>query len=52
MLAYLCKNCDKFTIFGYINKYEERFCCVECYKKYCEKHNYKFDIKDIYEVEL
>lgn len=50
MIAYVCKYCGKFTVFGYVNKYDEHFCSEKCYKKYCEFNNYNYDNKDISEI--
>ena len=47
MLAYMCKYCGQFTILGYENDYDEHFCSLECYKKYCNKNDYTYDPEDI-----
>jgi len=38
--GYNCKQCKKITVDGYINEFNEHFCCEKCYKNYCEAHNY------------
>ena len=43
MLAYICKNCELFTVLGYVNEYHEHFCTIECYEEYCRKNNYTYN---------
>lgn len=44
MLAYMCKNCGKFTFKGLVNEFEEHFCNKRCYEKYCEKQQYTINL--------
>lgn len=50
MLVYMCRNCRQFTIKPLINEFEEAFCCEECYKKYCEKHNYVIQLDHLLRI--
>lgn len=47
MLAYICENCGQFTLLGYENSYEEHFCSIDCYEKYCKNHGYEFQAEHI-----
>jgi hypothetical protein len=51
MLAYPCKYCKRFTVLGYVNKYDEHFCTEACYQKYCNDHNYNYNPEDIWEID-
>ena len=41
MLFYICKNCGIVTLVPMINKFNEAFCCENCYKKYCKRNDYE-----------
>ena len=50
MIAYMCKNCGKFTIAGYINEFNEHFCTETCYKTYCKNHKHEPNMKHIWKL--
>lgn len=50
MLAFTCENCRRFSIKGYKNEYEEYFCSITCYEKYCEKNGFKSQLSNLKEV--
>lgn len=49
VLAYCCKECGRFTILGYENEFDEHFCSLDCYKKYCENNGYDYNPEHIHE---
>ena len=50
MLAYTCENCQQIKIWGCMNELNQFFCDEECYKKYCEKHNYEPHLEKLYKL--
>ena len=50
MLVFTCTNCKHFAMKGYKNEYDEYFCSLNCYEKYCEKNNYESHISRLKEV--
>lgn len=50
MIVYQCENCGKMIIWGCINEYNQHFCNEICYKKYCEKNGYKFNLEELYKI--
>ena len=50
MLVFSCKQCKHFAIKGYKNEYDEYFCSVNCYKKYCKNNNYETNTKHLKEI--
>lgn len=51
MLAYDCKQCGQFFVFGgYRNKFNEYFCSKECYQKYCESHHYTKNLDELDQI--
>ena len=50
MLAYMCENCKKITLWGCVNEFEQHFCNEECYKKYCKKYNYEPHLDKLYRI--
>ena len=47
MIAHACKNCGQITLVPLVNKFNEYFCCENCYKKYCERNNYEVHTEEL-----
>lgn len=52
MIMYNCKHCGKFTMYGYVNEFQERFCDYRCYKLYCGINGYEVHLEKLTPIEI